>query len=221
MKTQLNANARRPALRRVGIGLVMLTAIGGGLFTWGSRKPAVRLTSGTCKEAKDVKKRVLIAYATRAGSTGEIAQSISEALCANGFDVQVLPVTSVTSVDGYDVIVLGGAVRYGDWLPEMHNFMQRHKQVLSQRPLACFTACNKARDQSADSIAEMKTYSRAARNIVQPNIEIFFAGKLDPATLSPFKRLVVKIIGSPMGDFRDWSAIQAWGQELATRFSTG
>jgi menaquinone-dependent protoporphyrinogen IX oxidase len=72
-----------------------------------------------------------------------------------------------------------------------------------------------------DSIAEMKSYSRAARDIVQPNTEISFAGNLDPATLSLFERLVVKMISSPIGDFRDWSAIKAWGQELATRFSTG
>jgi menaquinone-dependent protoporphyrinogen oxidase len=219
MKTQPRVSTRRPALRRIVIGLVTLTAIGGGLFTWGSHKPAVRLTSAACKEGKFVKKRILIAYATRAGSTGEIAKSISDALCEQGFEVQALPVQSVTSIDGCGAIVLGSAVRYGDWLPEMHRFMQLHKQALSQRPLACFTACDKARDQSAASIAAMKSYSRAARDIVQPKTETFFAGKLDAATLSVFERMVVKMIGSPMGDFRDWSAIKTWAHELGTTFS--
>jgi menaquinone-dependent protoporphyrinogen oxidase len=159
MKTQISDNTRRPALRRIVVGLVMLTAIGSGLFALGSNKPAVRLTSSACKEGKDVKKRIFIAYATLAGSTDEIAQSVSEVLCAHGFAVQVLPVTSVTSIDGYDAIALGSAVRYGNWLPEMYNFMHRHKQMLSQRPLAYFTACNKARDQSVASITAMRSYS--------------------------------------------------------------
>jgi menaquinone-dependent protoporphyrinogen oxidase len=103
----------------------------------------------------------------------------------------------------------------------MYNFMHRHKQMLSQRPLAYFTSCNKARDQSVASITAMRSYSRAVHDIVQSKTEIFFAGKLDATTLSMFERMVVKMIGSPMGDFRDWPAIKAWEQELATRFATG
>ena len=44
------------------------------------------------------------------------------------------------------------------------------------------------------------------------------AGKLDPATLSWFERFVVKMIGSPEGDFRDWAAIKSWAKSLAPVF---
>lgn len=163
-------------------------------------------------------KKVLVAYASRAGSTGEIGEAIAKQICAEGFDVDVREVSTVNSVDNYAAIVLGSAVRYGAWLPEMPKFMQQHKAALSQRPLAYFTACNKARDQSVASLAEMKTYSKAARDIAQPKTETFFAGKLDATTLSFFDRMVVKVIGSPMGDFRDWVAIDAWAKSLVPLF---
>lgn len=184
---------------------------------WGTRQPKIALVRSECK-GKDIGKKIPVAYASRAGSTGEIANAIAKRLCAEGFDVDVREVSSLAALDNYAAIVIGSAVRYGAWLPEIQKFMQRHKQALAQRPLAYFTACNKARDQSAASIAGMKEYSKAAHEIAQPKSDAFFAGKLDAATLSLFDRMVVRMIGSPMGDFRDWAAIDAWAKSLVPLF---
>ena len=64
-----------------------------------------------------MKKKVLVVYATRAGSTGEVAQVISERLCAMGFDAQIQSVESVNNLSGFQAVVIGSAVRYGAWLP--------------------------------------------------------------------------------------------------------
>ncbi|MCK7496619.1 MAG: hypothetical protein MZW92_41180 [Comamonadaceae bacterium] len=81
-------------------------------------------------------------------------------LCAEGFDAELREVSSVSSLDGYAAIVLGSAVRYGDWLPEMLAFMRAHTAALQQRPLALFTACNKAKDTSLTAQAEMAAYAK-------------------------------------------------------------
>lgn len=163
--------------------------------------------------------KVLVVYATRAGSTGEIGDAIGQQLCAEGWQADVKEVSAVASLEGYDAVIVGSAVRYGNWLPEMLAFMQRHQAALRQRPLACFTACNKAKDQSVASVTEMKAYSKAARELVEPKAEVFLAGKIDPATLSWFERMMVKLIGSPEGDFRDWAVIKAWARSIAPLLS--
>jgi menaquinone-dependent protoporphyrinogen oxidase len=214
-KTQPNANSRRPALRRIATVLLTLTAIGGGLFTWGSHRPIARLASSACKGSKDVQKRILITYASRAGSTGEIAKSISEAFCSQGFDAQVLPVSSVTSLDGYHAVVLGSAVRCGAWLPEMNSFIDSHKVNLSRIPVALFTTHMQALNDTEQSRTQRANYSKLARETLKPRTEAFFAGKIDPATLSFFERMAVKMVKSEIGDKRDWLAIRRWAQETS------
>lgn len=205
---------RRGALKAMIAATAGALALGAGLAFWGTSRPAVRLASHRCEGAA-MKPRVLVAYATRAGSTGEIGEAIAKQLCADGFDAELREVSTVGSLDGYAAVVLGSAVRYGDWLPEMLAFMRANAAALKQRPPALFTACNKARDTSAASLAEMAAYVKAARAIVEPAMHTFFAGKIDLATLSFFERMVVKMIGSPVGDARDWAAIGAWARSLA------
>jgi menaquinone-dependent protoporphyrinogen oxidase len=208
---------RRGALQRsLGISSAVL-ALGAGFTWWGTRRPSVTLARQQCADGS-LARKVLLAYATRAGSTGEIGAAIAKQLCAEGFDAELREVSSVQGLDGYAAVVLGSAVRYGDWLPEMLAFMRAHAAALQQRPLALFTACNKAEDQSIASQAEMAAYVKAARAIALPQAHRFFAGKIDFKTLSFFEKLVVKMIGSPEGDFRDWPAIGAWAQSLVPLF---
>ena len=62
--------------------------------------------------------RILVTYATRAGSTAEVAAACAETLAARGYAVDVKPVKEKTQLTGYSAVVLGSAIRMGDWLPE-------------------------------------------------------------------------------------------------------
>ena len=104
---------RRTALRRIAAGLAGTVAVAAGFVAWAVYRPDVLLAKGRCYEGAPVKKKALVVYATRAGSTGEVAQVISERLCAMGFDAEVQHVDSVSSISGYQAVVLGSAVRYG------------------------------------------------------------------------------------------------------------
>ena len=212
--------ARRGALiRLLGIAAA-LTALGAGAGWWSTRRPPIAFTHSQCKGMVMGQSKVLVTYASRAGSTGEIGEAIMKRLCTDGFDADLREVSRVESLDSYAAIVLGSAVRYGGWLPEMLKFVQRHRDTLARRPLAYFSACSKAKDQSAASLAEMASYAKAAREIAAPATEAFFAGKIDMAKLSFFDRMMVRMIGSAEGDFRDWAAIGAWARTLVPLFQS-
>jgi len=57
---------------------------------------------------------------------------------------------------------------------------------------------------------EAKEILNAAIAPFQPVRLGYFAGKTDPARLSFVERTALKLVKSPIGDFRDWDAIRVW-----------
>lgn len=55
-------------------------------------------------------KSILLAYATRFGSTQEVAEAITATLREAGIEVELQAMQDVESLDGYDAIVLGAAL---------------------------------------------------------------------------------------------------------------
>jgi menaquinone-dependent protoporphyrinogen oxidase len=208
------AGTRRKVLRRIGIGIAALIAISGGLIAWGVRRPQPVLVNTACQGSSEMKRKVLIAYATRAGSTAEVAQTISEQLCKAGMQTEVRPVKALRTLEGYDAVILGSAIRYSAWLPEMLAFIQAQQPALARLPVAIFTLHIQALGEDAASRETRGRYTQAARALITPRSEAFFAGKVDPATLSFFERLAVKMVKSPIGDKRDWNQIRSWADEL-------
>jgi len=56
---------------------------------------------------------VLVAYATRYGSTAELARFIARTLREEGLDAEALPAAEVTDVAAYDAVVIGSALYMG------------------------------------------------------------------------------------------------------------
>ena len=159
-------------------------------------------------------KKILVAYATRAGSTAEIARVIGETLAAGGAAVDVLPIRSVTDLTGYQAVVLGSAVRYSSLLPEAVKFVEQNKAALEQRPLAIFAAhiLNMGSDEA--SRQNRHVYLDAVRKLVPPRAEACFAGVGDLKKVSFIEGLIGKMVKSPIGDYRDWPAIRSWSESL-------
>jgi menaquinone-dependent protoporphyrinogen oxidase len=214
MPTDTNIQ-RRVVLKRIVISLLGLGASAIGLAWWGTRSPEVTLIQNECKGGAAMKNIVLIVYASRAGSTGEVADSIARRLCELGFEVDVRDVGKVSSLDGYQSVVLGSAIRYGSWLPEMVRFIELHRDKLANMPTGLFTLHMQALDDSNESRNTRKKYLQAVHALLEAKAEAFFAGKIDPATLSFFERLAVKMVKSPVGDKRDWVQIKNWADTIA------
>lgn len=172
---------------------------------------------------------ILVTYASRSGSTAEIAEAIGETLSQQGIPVDVRPMTAVTDVTPYQAIIAGSAVRQEKWLPEAIQFLEAHQQVLAQKPIATFlvgmamATRNPARYQKA--LQSASGWMAPARQLVHPVSEGYFAGVLD---LKKIKELHFRIVlGSmvrlglfPEGDHRDWEAIREWASALPTQFTS-
>jgi menaquinone-dependent protoporphyrinogen oxidase len=159
--------------------------------------------------------RILVAYATRTGSTAGVAAEIGRALgSANGNVADVRPIGELRVLDGYDAVVVGSAVRGSKWLPEAVDFVSEHQEALRRVPVATFAVCLTMREDTAENRAEVARALDPVREVVTPVDVGLFAGAMDYSQFSLPMRLMMKAIKAPEGDFRDWAAIRDWAAEL-------
>lgn len=162
-------------------------------------------------------KKVLVAYATKCGSTIEVAQAIGDTISQNGVSVDVKPIKEISDISGYDAAIVGSAIRMAQWLPEATDFIKSHQSQLNKMPTAIFSVHILNLDNNPESLQERLAYTKSIKEILTPKAEAFFAGKIDQSQLSFFERLLFKTIKSPEGDFRDWDVIRSWAAEVAVQ----
>lgn len=153
---------------------------------------------------------VLLAYASRYGSTQEVADTIAGALRTTGLRVDIQHIPQVKSLAHYEAVVLGAAIYNARWHPDAHQFLSRYQEPLRQRPVAIFALG----PLSTSEAAMQRSRSQLDRELakypwLQPAAVGMFVGKIDPAKLGFFDRL-----GTTASDHRDWEAIRAWADAL-------
>ena len=164
--------------------------------------------------------KILVTYASRAGSTAEVAKAIGKTLSENGAQVDVLAMQDVKDLSPYRAVVAGSAIRKSKWLPEAAEFIQTHHAALSQKPFAMFTVCITLAMSNGDKYRSGVTeWVAPVRAQVRPVSEGLFAGMLDfgklPLSLDTLLLRAAVAFGIfPKGDHRDWNAIQAWATDL-------
>jgi menaquinone-dependent protoporphyrinogen oxidase len=158
--------------------------------------------------------RILVTYATKKGSTAEIAQAIAKEMKALGHNAEAVEIAKVSSPEGYDAVVFGGPMYMGRINGSLGKFVKRHIPALTKVPVAGFVVCLAAASKDTEGMAWAKKALHASLSPLEPVAETIFAGKLDPEKLSWFQRWITKKVKSPVGDFRDWAAIATWAREL-------
>ena len=196
------------------VGAVVLSC--GGLFYAGMRQPQVSLARGECGKDENVT-QILVAYASKCGSTGEIADAIAQSLCEAGAAVDVRPMQDTKDLDGYDAIVVGSAIRMGRPLQEATRFVEKHAATLNRVPVAFFAGCMALSDPTEENLEQSSAYLEPLRQLVTPVDESLFAGVMDPSKLPWLFPLMMKAMDLAEGDHRDWDAIRAWGGDLAPK----
>jgi menaquinone-dependent protoporphyrinogen oxidase len=156
----------------------------------------------------------LIAYATRAGSTGDVAEAIGQVLQARGFRVDVRTVKSRPRVASYDIVLVGSAVRAGSWLPEAVDFVAAHQLSLKHVPVALFTVHMHNTGGDPQSVANRRAYLSQIRPLVYPVAEAYFSGAIDPVNLPLLDRWAVRALKAPVADHREWDKIRGWAQTI-------
>lgn len=159
--------------------------------------------------------RILVAYATKAGSTAEVAAWVGEIVGQHAAAVDVLPIGKVKDLSPYQQVVLGSAIRIGNVLPEMTRFIQANQGALQGKPFHIFVCCMTLEKDTPENRATMSAYLDPVRALVQPASEGLFAGVMDLKKISLLERMMMKTMKAPTGDFRDWEAIGAWTKSIA------
>ena len=158
--------------------------------------------------------RILVTYATRAGSTAEVAAAIAETLAARGYAVDVKPVKEKPQLTGYSAVVLGSAIRMGDWLPEAVDFVKANQAALNALPTALFTVHMLNTGDDEASRAARAAYLDAVRPLLNGAETTYFEGKMDFSRLSFLDRTVAKMVKSVEADHRGWDEIRQWANAV-------
>jgi menaquinone-dependent protoporphyrinogen oxidase len=159
-------------------------------------------------------KKILVTYATRAGSTFEVAEQVAEVLRATGADVDVKPVPAVHEVKGYDAVVVGSAIRMSQWLPEAVAFVRAHREPLSHIPTAYFLVSGLLRNDTPEIRDKVMAFLDPVRQILEPSSIGLFAGKIDYSRMDGLDRSIAEAVSTSEGDWRNWEAIRSWAQGL-------
>lgn len=163
---------------------------------------------------------VLIGYATRYGSTQEVAEVIAAVLREAGLPVDLQLFREVRSLDGYSAVVMGAALYMYRWHKDALNFLSRHRKALVERPVAVFALgpTHEPLDEQewADSRAQLDK-ELAKYPWFKPVALEMFGGKFDPQTL----RFPINLLAGqePASDIRNWDAIRAWASSLVEKLS--
>lgn len=156
---------------------------------------------------------ILVAVASRHGSTREIAEAIGDELTDAGHEVTVAEAAAVPSVLPYDAVLLGSAVYMGQWLKEARTFAARHQAALREREVWLYSSGPLGEPPHPPPGTVDVT---AIMAMTQARGHEVFAGALALAGLSLAERAVVRAVKAPAGDYRDWDAIAAWARGIAS-----
>lgn len=157
---------------------------------------------------------VLVAYATKYGSTREVAEAIAARLRTVGSQVDVVSASEVRSLSGYSAVVLGTALYFFRWRGEAHRFLRRHRDVISGLPVAVF-GLGPLEDtlEQFTGAREHLDKGLAKHDWLRPRAVAVFGGKLDPSGLR-FPDNNPAMRGMAASDLRDFGKVEEWADSL-------
>jgi menaquinone-dependent protoporphyrinogen oxidase len=159
---------------------------------------------------------VLVAYASKRGSTAEIAETVAATLRREGLSVCLERADEVRSLEPYDAVVLGSAVYMKRWRGDARDFLKKHRKALRQMPFWAFSS-GPVGDPAEDNpdwaeppkLAEKVEELRGRGHVV-------FGGCLPAKPQGLIERAMVEGVPGEYRDRRDWGEIRAWAKQVAS-----
>ena len=169
--------------------------------------------------------RVLVAFASRSGSTAEIADRIAERIRASGIDTDCISVTDHPLISAYDAFVIGSSVYVGRWEKDARAFIDAHAETLASHPTWLFSSGPLGTEPTLENGEDKLSGAVEAGEVerltaaVHPRGHVVFFGAFH-ADRAAFGIRMFRLLPAARklleeGDFRDWAAIERWGDEIA------
>ena len=167
---------------------------------------------------------VIVAYASALGSTREIAQHVASRIAVALGEVECRSVEEVDAVSGYEAVVVGSAIHNQAWLPPASLFFTRHASELAKRPVWAFTvgmadALPKPFRKKGAALQQARLAGALPQDVALRGHRMF-SGVYKADQMSSALRILFRLTGGRFGDFRDWTAIDAWTDEIAAQLAT-
>ena len=160
--------------------------------------------------------KLLVAYASKYGSTAEIAEVIGDELQKRHYEVDVKSVDDVDSLAGYDGFVIGSALYAGGWMKPAAEFLLSNQDVLAGHPVWLFSS-GPTGQGDPNELMDGWTFPEDLETIlekIEPKDVILFHGKIDPDRLSATERSIIKSVNATVGDYRDWLVVRGWARRI-------
>ena len=169
-------------------------------------------------------KKILVAYATKCGSTGEVAEAVGDELRKAGLEVDVRRAKEIKDISAYQAVVLGSPARMGKLISEGVNFANKYRAQLGQVTTAYFLSSLLMTKDTPENRQTAAGYLAPLTQVREPVSLGLFTGKVDHTKMEiPFRWIFAKQQGSEMADadYRDWDKIRAWAREIAPLLAQG
>ena len=170
---------------------------------------------------------ILVAFASKYGSTQEVAEAIAAELRKAGATVTLERAQAVKTLEGYSAIVLGAPIYIGALHKDALNFLRQHRQELEKRRIAVFALGPTHDDEQERQQSRAMLDKELAKFpwLVPVTVELF-GGRYEPSKLRFPDSLIASLPASPLhdapaSDVRDWAAILAWAMSLVATFQPG
>jgi len=159
--------------------------------------------------------KVLIAFGSKRGGTAGLAQMIGAELESAGLHTTVQPAAKVRSLDGFDAVVIAGALYAARWHRDARQFVRRHAPQLRARPVWFVSSGPLDASAIAGEIPPVRQVE-AAMSSVGARGQVTFGGRLEPTATGFPARAMAK---THSGDWRDREQVHKWATSIAEELS--
>jgi menaquinone-dependent protoporphyrinogen oxidase len=156
--------------------------------------------------------RVLVAYGSERGGTEGLARGLADALQALGFATDVRAANEVGGLDGYDAVIVGGALYAGIWHKHARRFVKRNVSRLRELPTWLFSSGPLDGSAAQHDIPPTPGVQRLI-TAVGARGHATFGGRLAKDAKG---FIASKMARTHAGDWRDPTQLRDWAGQIAS-----
>jgi menaquinone-dependent protoporphyrinogen oxidase len=158
---------------------------------------------------------VLVVFATRNGSSEEVALAVADVLRENGIAADLQPAGNVSSVAGYSAVALVAPIYMMRLHKDARRFLERNQAELAILPVGLFVLGPVNKVEKEWAAAQEQLDKELARvPWLEPVAAHLIGGRFDPEKLGLPWKWIPALRKMPVSDVLDLAAVRELAREL-------